>query len=459
MLGKLLGPEIKAMIKARDFAALKEVFCEWPPADLAELIAELPPKEQVVVFRIFPHGLASRTFEYLGRHEQKSLLRAMGKEEVAKIINEMSPDDRTGLLEELPSSAVKELLLLLSPAELAVAQNLLGYPEGSVGRLMTPDFIIAKDDWTVQQVLDYVREHGKDSETINLIYVVDDEGNLIDDVRIREFLLKPLTTRVADIRDHSFICLRATDSQEEATNLFRKYDRTALPVTDSKGKIIGIVTVDDILDVAEKDATSDMQKLGGTKAFDEPYLDVRFLQMIRKRAPWLVILFLSEMLTATAMAFFEDEIAKAVVLAMFVPLIISSGGNSGSQATTLVIRAMALGEVSLRDWWKVMRREVFSGLTLGVILGTLGFLRIGIWSAFSHIYGPHWPLIGLTIFCSLIGVVMWGTLSGSMLPFILRRCGFDPAAASAPFVATLVDVTGLVIYFTSAMIILRGTLL
>jgi magnesium transporter len=459
MIGNLLEPEIRTMIREHKFDDLKEVFAKWTPTDLAELITELPAQERVVVFRMLPDNLASITFEYLRSYEQRSLLRAMGKEDVAKIINEMSPDDRTRLLEELPATALKELLQLLSPNELEVAKGLLGYPEKSVGRLMTPDFVTVKDDWTAQQVLDYIREHGKDSETLDVIYVIDDRGNLIDDVRIREFLLRPVTAKVSEIRDHTFVALSATESEDEAIRVFRKYDRTALPVVDSKGKLVGIVTVDDVLDVVEREATSDIQMLGGTRALDEPYLSVRLPEMVRKRAPWLVVLFLSEMLTATAMGFFENEIAKAVVLALFVPLIISSGGNSGSQATTLVIRAMALGEVRLADWWRVMRREIFSGLSLGVILGSIGFLRIALWSAFSKLYGPHWPLIGLTIFGSLIGVVMWGTLSGSMLPFLLRRCGFDPATASAPFVATLVDVTGLVIYFTMAMLVLRGTVL
>lgn len=459
MFGKLLGPEIQAMIQERNFAALREVFREWPPADVAELIAELPAEDQVILFRMLPRELAAHSFEYLSRDDQKRLLQAMGREEVIKIINEMSPDDRTALLEELPGSAVAQLLQLLTPAELTKAKNLLGYPEGSVGRLMTPDYIAVKDDWTVQQVLDHVRQAGKDSETINILYVVDDRSNLIDDVRIREFLLRPLTAKVSEIRDHHFIALRATDLEADAITAFRKYDRTALPVVDSDGRLVGIVTVDDILDVAEKAATEDIQKVGGSAALDAPYLSTGFARMIRKRAPWLVILFVSEMLTATAMGFFEDEIARAVVLALFVPLIISSGGNSGSQATTLIIRAMAIGEVTLRDWWKVMRREVLSGLTLGGILGTIGFVRIAVWSTFSHLYGPHWPLIGLTILLSLIGVVMWGTLSGAMLPFVLRRLGLDPAAASAPFVATLVDVTGLVIYFTVALVTLRGSML
>jgi magnesium transporter len=459
VVGKILEPEIRGMIEARDFAALREVFREWAPADVAEVILDLPEDEQVIIFRVLPHDLAADVFEYLDFDAQQTLLRAMAHEQVGAILNEMSPDDRTALLEELPSAAARQLIQLLTPEERRVAIALLGYPEDSVGRLMTPDFIAINEDWTVQQVLDYVREHGRDSETLNFIYVVDDRGKLIDDVRMREFLLRPLTAKISDIRDQEFVALNVTDSQQDALNVFRRYDRAALPVVDSRDTLVGIVTSDDMLDVAEQEATEDIQKLGGSEALDAPYLTIRFPHMIRKRAPWLVILFLSEMLTATAMGFFADEIAKAVVLALFVPLIISSGGNSGSQATTIVIRAMALGEVALRDWWKVMRREVLSGLTLGVILGTIGFLRIAVWSTAFHLYGPHWPLIGLTIFFSLIGVVMWGTLSGSMLPFVLRRVGLDPAVASAPFVATLVDVTGLIIYFTVAFLILQGTLL
>ena len=447
------------MIEARDFAALREVFREWPPVDVAEVILDLPEDEQVIIFRVLPHDLAADVFEYLGIEEQQKLLRAMAHEQVVGILNEMAPDDRTALLEELPSDAARKLIRFLTPEERRVATALLGYPEDSVGRLMTPDFIAVKEDWTVQEVLDYIRAYGEDSETLNVIYVVDDRGKLIDDIRMREFLLKPLTSPVRDLMQKTFVTLNVTDSQRDAVNMFRKYDRTVLPVIDSNGVLLGIVTIDDMLDVAEEEATEDIQKLGGSEALDAPYLTIRFPHMIRKRAPWLVILFLSEMLTATAMGFFSDEIAKAVVLALFVPLIISSGGNSGSQATTIVIRAMALGEVMLRDWWRVMGREVLSGLALGVILGTIGFVRIAVWSQLFHLYGPHWPLIGLTIFFSLIGVVMWGTFSGSMLPFALRRVGLDPATASAPFVATLVDVTGLLIYFTMAFLILRGTLL
>jgi len=383
----------------------------------------------------------------------------LGNEQVAQILNDLSPDDRTALLEELPAAVTQKLLNLLTPKERKIAADLLGYPKDSIGRRMTPEYVAIQQSWTVGDVLAHLRKVGRDREAFNQLYVVDDKGRLVDSVRLRNLVVAELDTPVVQLFDHQSPALRATDDQETAVAAFKKYDRTILPVVDSKDVLVGVVTVDDVMDVAEKEATEDIQKLGGMEALGAPYLTIDVLAMIRKRAPWLVILFLSEMLTTTAMGFFQDEIARAVVLALFLPLIISSGGNSGSQATTLIIRAMALGEVTLRDWWHVMRREACSGLTLGAILGSIGFLRIAFWTVFSKVYGPHWALIGLTIFFSLIGVVMWGTLAGSMLPFVLRRCGLDPAASSAPFVATLVDVTGLIIYFSIAMLVLRGTLL
>ena len=465
MVGKILIPEIRSLIDARDFAGLRELFREWPPADVAEVILDMPEDEQVIIFRVLPAALAADVFEYLDVDAQQQLLRAMAHEQVVGILNEMSPDDRTALLEELPSAAARQLIQLLTPGERKIAQSLLGYPEGSVGRLMTPDFVAVREHWTVQQVLDYVREHGQDSETLNFIYVVDDKGKLIDDLRIREFLLRPLSARVDQIMDRNFVHLHATQSQHEALQIFRKYDRAALPVVDSANVLVGIVTVEDMLDVAEEEATEDIQKIGGMEALDEPYMRISLWRMVRKRAGWLVILFLGEMLTATAMSNYQDEISKAVVLALFLPLIISSGGNSGSQASTLIIRAMALGEVTLRDWWRVMGRELRAGLSLGAILGLIGAIRVTVWSVVGEqyfhreIYGPHWPLVALTIGVALVGVVLWGSLTGSMLPFVLRRVGADPATSSAPFVATLVDVTGLIIYFSIAFVILRGAML
>ena len=465
MVGKILIPEIRNLIEARDFTGLRELFSDWAPADVAEVIVDMPQDERVIIFRVLPATLAADVFEYLDVEAQQELLRSMAREQVVAILNEMSPDDRTALLEEMPSAAARQLIRLLTPEERRIAQALLGYPEGSVGRLMTPDFVSVRDHWTVKEVLDYVREHGQDRETLNFIYVVDENGKLIDDLRIRNFLLRPLDARVDEIMDRNYVHLTVNETQEEALNIFRKYDRAALPVVDSNGVLVGIVTQDDMLDVAEEEATEDIQKIGGMEALDEPYMRISLWRMVRKRAGWLIILFLGEMLTATAMANYQAELAKALVLALFLPLIISSGGNSGSQASTLMIRAMALGEVTLRDWWHVMRREIQAGLLLGLILGIIGIIRVATWALadehYFHIqpYGEHWPLVALTVGIALVGVVLWGTFSGSMLPFLLRRVGADPATSSAPFVATLVDVTGLIIYFSIALVIMRGAML
>jgi magnesium transporter len=455
-----LWPQLEDIVRSRDFVALRERLAVLEPGDLAELISTLPAEEMVLVFRVLPRKDAAAAFEYLPFEQQETLLRAMGQSEVAAILDEMAPDDRTTLFEELPGKVTKRLLNLLAPDERAVAINLLGYPERSVGRWMTPNYVAVRQDWTMPRVLDHVRLHGRDSETINMVYVIDDRGVMIDDIPISDVLLAPVDARVSDLMDRSFWALKATDDQSAAVALFRQADTYALPVTDTSGVLIGIVTLDDVLDLAEEEATEDIQKLGGMQALDEPYLQTGWFNMIRKRAGWLVVLFLGEMLTATAMGFFEREIARAVVLALFVPLIISSGGNSGSQAASLVIRALALGEVRVKDWWRVASRELASGLALGSILGCVGFIRIALWSQFlPSTYGEHWMLVGVTVMFALVGVVLWGTLTGSMLPIMLHRLGFDPATSSAPFVATLVDVTGLVIYFMIAALVLKGTLL
>jgi magnesium transporter len=447
------------LIRTGDFATLRDELAQLRPQEVAVALCDWRADDRVLAFRILPRRTAAAVFEYMPPDCQRSLVKAMAQEDVATLLNHISPDDRTLFLSELPANVTKHLLQLLTPEERSEAVTLLGYEPGTVGRLMTPHYVAVQEGWTVQQVLDYVREHGEDSETLNVIYVIDDNGVLIDDIRIREFLVVPLEKRVSDLMDRRFVALKATDTQVSAVEVFRREDRTALPVTDTAGVLIGIVTVDDALDVAEAAATREFQLFGGSEALDEPYLQISALRMVKKRAGWLVVLFLGEMLTATAMGFFEKEIEKAVVLALFVPLIISSGGNSGSQASTLVIRALALGELKLLDLWRVIRREVFAGFALGCILGSIGFARIALWSAFSTIYGPHWLLVALTVSLSLIGVVLWGTLIGSILPFILRRLGFDPATSSAPFVATLVDVTGLIIYFSIGYVVLRGTLL
>lgn len=459
MFGKLIQPEIEQLIDSRNWAMLKEIFSDMHPSEVADIIADIPEKDRAIVFRILPKENSSKTFEYLDFDIQEALLKSLAREEVSEILNEMSPDDRTELLEDLPGPVVKELVRLLSPEERSVAVKLLGYPEESVGRIMTPDFISVKSEWSIQNVLDVVRERGKEVEYIDTIFVTDSLGKILDVITIKEVLLAKPDSKVEDIMNYSFVSLNVTDNQEKAVEIFKEYDLYVIPVVNDEKYLVGIVTADDVIDVIEEEATEDIQKFGGMEALDEPYITVPVLQMVRKRAGWLILLFFGEMLTATAMGFFEHEIMKAVVLALFVPLIISSGGNSGSQAATLTIRAMALGEIKLLDWWRVMKREIISGFLLGAVLGVIGFLRILVWNSFTDIYGDYWYLIGLTLFFTLTGVVMWGTLSGSMLPFILRRLGLDPATSSAPFVATMVDVTGLVIYFTVATFLLSGTLL
>ena len=451
--------DLEALIEARDFASLREEIRNWPAGDLADLMEPMPADKEAVVFRLLPREQAAQIFSYLPLERQQELLKALAHEEVVHILNAMSDDDRTELLEELPAQVTQRLLNSLSPEERKLASQFLGYKENTVGRLMTPHFVRLRPHWTIAHALDHIRRYGMDSETMSMLYVIDENGKLIDDLRIRQLLLAPPEAHISDLMDSRFIALKATDDREAAVQVFKDADRNALPVTDTQGVLIGIVTVDDILDVAEEEATEDIQKIGGTEALDEPYMEIAIPSMVKKRVTWLIVLFLSEMLTATAMGRFENEIAKAVVLSIFVPLVISSGGNSGSQASTLIIRAMALGEVTLRDWWRVFRRELLSGLSLGAILGTIGFLRITIWSLVFHSYGEHWFLLALTVGVALIGIVLWGSLSGSMLPFLLRKVGLDPATSSAPFVATLVDVSGLIIYFTVAAIILRGTLL
>jgi magnesium transporter len=452
-------PEIHAIVQAREFVRLRDTMRNWSPNVIAELMGELPQDERVVVFRLLPRWLAADVFEFLPLEDQEQLLKAMAKEEVAAILNDMAPDDRTAMLDELPAKVTQQLLALLSPRERLIAVSLLGYPEGSIGRLMTPDYVRVRPEWTVEFVIEHIRRHGRDSETLSLLYVIDDNGLLIDDIRIRKVLLANPSSRIAELLDHRFVALKAMDDQESAIEVFRSESRYALPVTDSAGVLIGIVTIDDVLDVAQEEATEDIHKIGGTEALDEPYMDTPLHRMVKKRATWLSVLLIGEMFTATAMGYFEEEIQRAVVLALFVPLIIASGGNSGSQASTLVIRALALGEIALRDWWQVVRREFFSGLALGLILGTIGFLRIALWAHFFDVYGEHSFLVALTVGLALVGIVLWGAMAGAMLPFAMSRLGFDPAASSAPFVATLVDVTGVMIYFTIAATILRGTLL
>ena len=451
--------EIPLLIEKRDFASIRQTLIALPHADAADLLEHLSPVQMAVSFRLLPKTAAAEIFEYIDADHQEALIRALGENDAAGILNAMSDDDRTAFLEECPEHAVR-LLGLLDPAQQRVALQLLGYPENSVGRMMTTKFVAIQRDWTIQQALDHIRDRAKDVYYVHVVCSVDEAGRLLGVHRIRDIFLADVKTHVSDLPVAPPLYLKVTDTQEEAVNTFRRHSRTIIPVVNADMKVLGIVTVDDVLETAAEEAAKDIAFLGAVEVPEEPLLETPLMQLIRQRAGWLVILFIGEMFTATAMGFFEGEIQKAVVLALFLPLIISSGGNSGSQSSALVIRAMALAEVGLRDWFRVFKREIISGLGLGLILGSIGFARIAVWHQFfPKLYGEHWMLLGFVIFFSLIGVVLWGSLAGAMLPFLLRRLGFDPAKAAAPFVATIVDVTGLVIYFFVAALILRGTLL
>ncbi|MBX5438975.1 MAG: magnesium transporter [Thermoflavifilum sp.] len=452
--------QVLELLARQDTQQLHALLDEMNISEVAALLQELPD-EAPVLFPLLSFNRGIHVFRILDFSLQRDIIRALPPARVAELMNELPPDDRVAFLEELPPKAVSELLKLLTDEERKITLSLMGYPEDSVGRIMTPDYIAVYPEWTVQQVLDYIRKYGKNSETIDVIYVIDEEGHLLEDLRIREFLLVDPQTRVRDLMDNrATIVLHTHDKQEDAIQLFRLNNRVALPVVNEQQILLGIVTIDDVLWIADEAYEEDIQKIGGTEAFDEPYLDAPIPLLVRKRAGWLVALFLSEMLTASAMQHYQETgiFIRFADLILFIPLIMSSGGNSGSQASTLIIRAMAVGEVKLRDWWRVMRRELISGFSLGCILGAIGFLRVTLWQK-MHIYnyGPHWIWMAITIFFSLIGVVLWGSLIGSMLPIVLKRLGFDPAASSAPFVATLVDVTGIVIYCTVAALVLGYT--
>jgi len=449
--------KIELLLEENNEKQLREYLNNLNISDVEALIGEFPDQGPHFI-EILSVNRAVNVFRILEFPVQERMLKKLSGTKVAQLINELPPDDRTSLFSELHADTVKTLIQHLPADDRKEALKLLGYDEDSIGRLMTPDYIAVKQTWDVTRVLNHIRRYGKNSETIDVIYVIDENGMLLDDIRIREILLVKPETKVSDLMDGRLIALKVTDPQEEAINIFRMNNRTALPVTDNNNILLGIVTVDDILWIANEEYTEDIQKIGGTEALDEPYLDINLLKLVKKRVGWLIILFLSEMLTTTAMQSYGIELQALTMLAYFVPLIISSGGNSGSQASTLIIQAMALGEVRLVDWWRVMRREILSGLMLGVVLGIIGFSRVIVWTTFSNVYGEHWLLMAFTVGFALIGVVLWGSLAGSMLPLLLKRLGFDPATSSAPFVATLVDVTGLVIYFNIATLIFHQVL-
>ncbi|MCO6496726.1 MAG: magnesium transporter [Chitinophagaceae bacterium] len=459
-----LEEKYEEILATGDDAALTEFLDQQNISDVAELIYE-KEEEESRIFTLMSMHRATRVFKILEHPTQKRIIKNLAPSKSAELLNELQPDDRTDFFEDLPNEVLRELIKTLSPEERKITLELLGYPENSVGRLMNPDYVYVYEYNTVAEVLDIIRGVGKNTETIDVIYVINKHGELLDDLRIREFILAPPSMKVSEMMDGRFIELNANDDQESAYEVFKMNNRVALPVVDDFNVLLGIVTIDDVLWVAGEEFSEDIQKIGGAEALDMPYLETPLFTLVKKRVGWLVILFFGETLTATAMAFYNDELAKVIVLTNFIPLIISTGGNSGTQASTLIIQAMALGEVSIKEWWKVMKRELLSGFLLGTILGLIGFFRILIWAMLMHkgfmldIYGAHWLLLGITVGVSLIGVVLWGSITGSMLPILLKWLGADPASSSAPFVATLVDVTGLIIFFNVALLVLEGTML
>jgi magnesium transporter len=430
---------------------LAEFYDAWPV---------LSTTERVEGFELLQRDDAEEFFLHLSSRDKAQLILALPTGERRLWMRLLAPDDAADVIQEAPAEEREGLLSLLDEFTSREVKGLLDYAEDEAGGLMNPRYARLRPDMTVDEAISYLRRDARvRTQTVYYAFVVDSEEHLLGVVSFRELLTVPGKKLVREVMRTDLITAPEDLDQEALSRLFMRHNLLMIPIVDAEGRIKGIVSVDDIVDVVQEEATEDIQKIGGVEALEGPYLEVRLAHMIRKRAGWLAALFVGEMLTATAMGQFEAQIASAVVLALFVPLIISSGGNSGSQASTLVVRAMALGEVKIRDWWRVIRREVATGLALGAILAVIGLSRILLWQALFHTYGEHYFLIALTVALSLVGVVLWGTLAGSVLPFVLRALGFDPASASAPFVATVVDVTGIVIYFTVAAVILRGTLL
>lgn len=443
--------QTKNLIQVGNINRLGEHLDTLNISDVEEIIDEIPRDGALIINSMSIHR-AVNVFRILDIPTQERIIKKLPQKRMIELINDLPVDDMTSLLAELKDKDLgRKLISLLSPEGKSDVATLLSYPEDSVGRLMTTDYLTINKDLTVDEALQHIRKHGGNSETIDVIYILDSNGVLLDDLRIRNLLVVDPSTKISDLMDDRLIFLNADDHQEDAIQVFKMNARVALPVIDQDRKLLGIVTIDDILWVADEEYMEDMQRFGGTEALDEPYLDLPVLKLIKKRAGWLIILFIGELATASVMQYYEAQLAKVIVLTTFLPLMIASGGNSGSQASTLIIQAMAMGEIKLSDWIRVFKREIFSGLGLGIILGLIGFLRIYVWHHISpDLYGDIWMYVALTVSLSLVGIVLWGSLVGSMLPFIMKRLGADPATSSAPFVATIVDVTGLILYLSVA---------
>ncbi len=455
----LIEPEIRSLLQAGNYRDARDALSSFEPADIADLIETLDPEIAVVAFRVLPRQLAADTFAELGQGFQESLFEQLGNKRSARIIESMDPDDRASVLDELPVEVAAPLIARLSPENRRITQAILGYDAQSVGRIMTPDYVRIRPDWTVAKSLDHIRRYGKDAETVHWVFVIDHEGALVDDIHIRTLLLADPQQTIETIMDDEFVTLHATDDREDAVRMMARYNRTALPVVDSLGLLVGIVTADDIADVAEEEFTEDVQKLGGMEALDHDYTQARVAEMFRKRGGWLAGLFVMQILSIGVMRLFNEQLDKAIVLALFVPLIIASGGNTGTQAASLLVRAIAVEEIKLKDWWKIVRKELLTGLCLGAMLALIGISTVLLMALLGVINTQHhWPL-ALTVGGAVFLIVNWGTIIGSMFPLILDHLGMDPATSSSPLVATLMDVSGLTIYFALAILLLQGTIL
>ncbi len=460
MLIQLIKPEFDELIQAKDWVALKDVLADVPAADIAELLVELDGDVAVVVFRLLKKPLAADVFSELPSGKGVELLELFNKQQLSDVMVNLEPDEQVALMEELPGHLTQRVINSMNLEDQKQIKKLLGYPEESVGRLMTPRYVRVKTDWTIERSMKHIRKYAEVAETLNRIYVVDDKEYLIDDLRLTQLILADPEDTIESLMDHNFEALMAFEDQEEAVKMFAKYDRAALPVVDTDGILVGIVTVDDVIDVAEEEATEDMQKMAGMDALDDYYSQTSVVSLVKKRIGWLIVLFVGQILTALTMSGYEEVLQKIVLLSYFVPLLIASGGNSGSQAATLIIRALATDDIKSDGWKKVLGREFSSGLLLGSLLGILGFATLISWGLIDgDPLNTELFLKASVVASSLLFIVLFGNVIGAMLPFILSKVGLDPAVSSAPFVATLVDVSGIIIYFSIAVFLLSGILL
>lgn len=460
MIVDLLKPEFDELIEAKDWVALKDILNDVPAVDVAKLLEELDAEVAIVIFRLLKKQKAADVFTFLSSGKGMELLDMFTAQQLSDVMSNLEPDERVSLMEELPGNLTQRVMNSMEVEDRKQVQKLLGYPEESVGRLMTPRYVKVRRDWTIQKGMDNIRRFGQSAETVNVIYVVDEEEHLIDDLRLNQLILADPEAPISSLMDESFEALSAFGDQEDAVKMLSKYDRVAMPVVDSDGILVGIVTVDDIIDVAEEETTEDMQLMAGMDVLDDYYSQTTIFEMIKKRIGWLAFLFVGQLFTTTAMGAYESVIANAVFLSLFIPMIISTGGNSGTQAATLIIRALSTDDIDMNEWLKVLGRELLSGLILGLIMAVIGFFVIIGWGYMTNdTLTQELILSAVVVGLSLIGVVLWGNLSGSMLPFVLSKMGLDPAVTSAPFVSTLSDVTGIIIYFSIAIALLEGIVL